>query len=112
RWTGPARRWDTVLPIVADRFPRRSYSLADAVADGCQFAGLDRPERVDVRPASVVAGAPHVRIPEGTRSAGARRPLVHASIHFAREVTGPVVVGNLRHLGLGLCAPAAARDAR
>lgn len=108
RWTGPARRWETVLPIVLDRFPRRSYGLADAVADGCQWAGLERPERVDLLPASPVAGAPYMAKSEWRRHGGPPRPAVHARLHFSRPVRGPVLIGQLRHLGLGLCLPAGA----
>ncbi|MGI8683660.1 MAG: type I-G CRISPR-associated protein Csb2 [Acidimicrobiales bacterium] len=107
RWTRASRRWDTVLPIVLDRYPRRRYGLEDAVADGCEFAGIDRPERVEILPRSAVAAAPHVRIP--ATSQAARRPLVHASLHFARPVKGPVLVGHLRHVGLGLCLPSSTK---
>lgn len=103
RWTEASRRWDTVLPIVLDRYPRRRYSLDDAVADGCKFAGFDRPERVEILPRSRVAAAPHVKLAGGGQAAS--RPLVHASMHFARPVKGPVVIGHLRHIGLGLCQP-------
>lgn len=103
RWTEASRGWDTVLPVVLDRYPRRRYGLADAVADGCEFAGFDRPEMVEILPRSRVAAAPHVRLVAGGQAPN--RPLVHASVRFARPVKGPVVIGHLRHIGLGLCLP-------
>ncbi|MGH9157180.1 MAG: type I-G CRISPR-associated protein Csb2 [Acidimicrobiales bacterium] len=106
RWVRAARRWDTVFPIVLDRYPRRSYTAADAVADGCEWAGFDRPVRVDVWPSSRVAGAPHVSSAALRRPDEPPRPAVHATLHFARPVCGPVIVGHLRHCGLGLCVPA------
>jgi CRISPR-associated protein Csb2 len=106
RWTGPATIWETVLPIVLDRFPRRNYGLADAVGDGCMWAGLDRPDRVDVLAVSPVAGAPHVAKPQRRPEEGPSRPLVHARLHFSRPIHGPVLVGHFRNLGLGLCIPA------
>lgn len=103
RWTQASCRWDTVLPIVLDRYPRRRYGLDDAVADGCIFAGLDRPARVEILPRSRVAAAPHVTLAGGGQQP--RRPLVHASLTFARPQRGPVALGYLRHVGLGLCQP-------
>lgn len=108
-WARADKRWDTVLPIVLDRFPRRSYTLADAVADGCEWAGLGRPEHVELRPASAVPGAPHLAPSQLRRSDGPPRPAVHATLHFRRPVRGPVLIGHLRHLGVGLCLPAASR---
>jgi len=105
RWTQESERWDTVLPIVLDRYPRRSYTAEEAVAEGCTFAGLPRPAAVEARPAPPVAGAPFV--PRSARHRGGEppRPAVHATLHFDSAVAGPVLLGHLRHLGLGLCLP-------
>lgn len=105
RWTAESREWRTVLPIVLDRFPRRRYTLADAVADGCEWAGFDRPEKVEVYPASLVVGAPSIPRSDLQRRGGPPRPAVHARVRFARPVKGPMLLGHLRHLGLGLCVP-------
>lgn len=110
RWTQPAKQWDTVLPIVLERYPRRGYTLVDAVADGCLWAGLERPVEVDLHPVSPVPGAPHLIWSQMRHSDGPPRPAVHASLHFARPVHGPVLVGHMRHLGLGLCLPSASQS--
>lgn len=109
RWTRASAVWDTVLPIVLDRFPRRRYTLADAVADGCEWAGFERPESVEIRPASAVPGAPYISGTATQRPDGPPRPSVHARIWFPGPVKGPVLLGHFRHLGLGLCVPSATR---
>lgn len=105
RWTAPATTWRSVLPIVLDRFPRRRYSPADVIADGCVWAGLDRPRQVEVHPAPRVSGAPHLTPRDRRRPEGPTPPAFHATLHFSRLQSGPVIVGHLRHLGLGLCLP-------
>lgn len=105
RWMGPAQCWSTVLPIVLDRYPRRGYRVEDAVAEGCVFAGLPRPVSVQTRSASAASGAPFVPEAAGRRTGEPARPMVHATLRFDREVPGPVIIGHLRHLGLGLCLP-------
>lgn len=109
RWSATDSTWQSVLPIVVDHHPRRNYTPADAIADGCEFAGLDRPARVEVHPTSKVPGAPYLVARDRQRPNGHTPPAYHATLHFPRPVQGPVVVGHLRHLGLGLCLPAGPR---
>ena len=33
------------------------------------------------------------------------RPACHVRVEFGEEVGGPIVLGNMRYLGLGLCIP-------
>lgn len=106
RWTRPSTVWDSVLPIVLDRHPRRDYTEVDAVVDSCELAGLPRPVEVRVGRTSPVPGAPHLHTEDVRRRPGASQPPhLHARITFATRVAGPVILGQLRHLGLGLCAP-------
>ena len=110
RWrpTAGARAWETVLPLVLDRYPHRGEDRVEHVRESCRFAGFPEPVDVEMLPASAVAGAARLRGSDlRRRRDDSARPAVHARIVFPRRVRGPVVLGNLRHLGLGLCAPVA-----
>lgn len=110
RWKPSATVWTTALPIVLDWFPKRRVPPAEVVARGCEVAGYPRPASVDILPAPRVQGAPYV--PPGTmrrRGGDVVRPIVHAQLTFDAPLTGPVLVGHLRHVGLGLCLPGEAR---
>lgn len=110
RWTGGRgrRTWATVSPVVPDRFPHRSDELVEHIVRACAFAGYPEPERVDVHSASMLEGAAHLRRDDlRRRRSDAHRPAVHCRITFPAPVRGPVVLGNLRHLGVGLCLPVA-----
>lgn len=106
RWQAMASTWTTVFPLVLDWFPKRRLSAEEVVARGCEAAGLPRPADVELLPAPLYSGSPH--IPRRVIASYTERPLppaVHALLNFDRQVAGPVVVGHLRHLGLGLCLP-------
>ena len=111
RWSRGATRWTTVLPIVLDWFPKRRLPPEEVVARGCVAAGYPRPELVEILPAARLPGSPRVSRRAMVRREGdVVRPAVHATLHFGCRVTGPVVVGHLRHLGLGLCLPLGGGD--
>jgi CRISPR-associated protein Csb2 len=108
RWTGPeggTRCWATVTPIATDGMPRKGRSYEELVRRS--FRNLGYPELTDVlvSPAPAVEGA--VWRPRAATLPANRpnRPLVHARVTFERPVTGPVLVGALRSLGLGLMVP-------
>lgn len=106
RWVGPATTWQSATPVVLDRFPRRQLTEEDVVADGCVAAGFPRPRSVELRRSPFVDGGVMVRRHQVPfRDRGDRRPLRHVRLEFEAQVTGPVLVGALRHLGFGLCAP-------
>lgn len=110
RWVGGAgrRTWATVSPIAPDRYPHRGEQPAEHVLRACAFAGYPEPVLVEVLPASLLRGAAHLRRDDlRRRRTDAYRPAVHCRITFAAPVRGPVVLGNLRHLGVGLCLPVA-----
>lgn len=101
-WTKPARAWESVSPLVLDRYPRRTLGLADVLADSVVRAGYPRPRRVEV----IERGA--VGLPPARRYR-LRRPgrlYTHARIEFEQPVRGPVLVGAERYFGLGLFLPA------
>lgn len=110
RWTGGdgRRTWATVSPMVPDRFPHRREELGEHVARACLFAGYPEPVSVEVLPASMLQGAAHLRRDDlRRRRADAHRPAVHCRVTFPQPLRGPLVLGNLRHLGVGLCLPVA-----
>lgn len=99
-----ATTWTSVFPVVLDRYPRRAYTAEEAVADGCRLAGFPEPAEVHAFRDPLLSGcrpANAVRRREDV----ARRPAFHVRVRFESPVIGPVVLGHLRHLGLGLCLP-------
>ncbi len=108
-WTGPARRWATVTPVVFDRHPKGQDREAQAermVADACEHAGLPRPRDVVLSQVSLHLGVPHSRrFPPLARRSGGRPQHLHAVVTFAEPVRGPVILGAGRYLGYGMCRP-------
>lgn len=105
RWTRPSRTWASVLPVVLDRYPDDAAELEAFVRLGCGFAGYPEPDEVEQLPLSPVAGAPYLRAADRRRRGDPARPAVQMRLRFSEAVAGPVVLGQLRHLGLGLCVP-------
>jgi len=107
RWMGPARTWATATPVVLDRFPHRGDDVAAMVAESCVLADFPEPARVEVLSRPAVPGGVVLRPSEAVRRQGELRrlPTRHAVVTFEQPVQGPVVVGNMRHYGLGLCVP-------
>jgi len=105
RWVGPSRQWVSVTPVVAERYTRRAPTLAE-IGRWCGYAGLPAPEAVAVSRVPLVDGALDLP-PQATqrRSGDPVRPYFHLRLRFPHAIHGPVVVGRLRHFGLGLCAP-------
>lgn len=110
RWTRPSTTWVTAYPAVLDRFPKRAEDVPAFIRLTITNAGL--PEPVEVRSAKMpfdhlAPGAlnllPHETLRPGHNEA--IRPYRHLLIQFAFPVRGPVVVGSMRHYGLGLCLP-------
>lgn len=105
RWASHSRTWATVTPMLLDRFPRRGLEPDQVVADCAVRAGYPSPIRVEVSTTPFVAGVPHLRPHQVPRKADDRRPYRHARLTFDLAIGGPVLLGALRHLGFGLCAP-------
>lgn len=110
-WTGPAHRWATVTPLVYDRYPKRNLAPERIVAESVLRLGLPSPVEVTVGRVGSLAGTPdsgefrarRPSTPNGRRPD--RRPWTHAVLRWDRPVQGPIVVGAMRHFGLGLCKP-------
>lgn len=118
-WFHPARRFVTATPIALDRNPgklrsnqkgtgRKAWIEAQrSIAVACERIGLPRPISVDISSAPLLPGAQPARSfsPWPGLLGRANRVLVHADIHFAEPVRGPVLLGAGRYFGLGLCMP-------
>ena len=109
RWAaqsrGGSREWVTATPLMLDGHLRPGRNEASEVARSLTIAGYPRPAQVEVSAAPLAAGAVWRPRP-GTLPAGRpHRRLVHARVAFAEPVTGPVLAGSMRYLGLGLFLP-------
>jgi CRISPR-associated protein Csb2 len=105
-WSRAARVWESVSPVVLDRYPRRRLGLEEVLADSVVRAGYPRPARVEV----IEHGAAGLPLSRRYRLRRPGRLYTHARIEFDVPVKGPVLVGAERYFGLGLFLPA--RDAR
>lgn len=107
-WTRRAAVWASVTPMVLDRFPkdREGQRLGDIVAGACARIGLPAPGRFYLSRYAVLAAVPPVPAFQILRKAEEqRRPAFHAVLEFERAVEGPVLLGAMRHFGLGLFLP-------
>ncbi len=103
-----SRTWATVSPLVPDRYVHRSDNPIDHVIAACRFAGYPEPERVEILAGPSLRGSARLRTADlRRRAADPARAGLHCRIAFATRVRGPVLLGNLRHLGVGLCLPVA-----
>ncbi|MGH7501844.1 MAG: type I-G CRISPR-associated protein Csb2, partial [Longimicrobiales bacterium] len=115
----PAESWLSVTPVALDRNPGELYasdpdrarkavaSAIEIISTSCERIGLPRPIRVEVLPSVTMPGVAKARaflpFPADTRKP--RRVKVHAFVEFGEPVTGPVLLGAGRYLGLGLFRP-------
>ena len=109
RWAavahGGTRDWITATPLMLDGHLRRGRDDASEVARSLVIAGYPKPSDVEVSAAPLATGAVW-RPRSGTLPSGRpHRRLVHARVSFAEPVTGPVIAGSMRYLGLGLFLP-------
>lgn len=101
-WRRPSSRWQSISPVVLDRFPKKKVTVEDIVAQSVVRSGYPQPVAVRV---SQDSGG---KAPDA-RCFRLRRPgrlYAHVDIEFERPVTGPVLVGAERYFGLGLFLPA------
>lgn len=109
RWAahgdGGTREWTTVTPLMLDGHLRRGRDEASEVARSVVIAGYPRPGSVEVSQAPLAEGAIWRPRPGTLPSGRPHRRLVHARVTFPVPVTGPVLAGSMRYLGLGLFMP-------
>lgn len=104
RWIGPARRWQTVTPVILDRYPKRrsDEALDTAIRDTLTHAGVPSPVQIRCSPMpSQAAAVPAPAytgndLPDGLR--------LHVDITFDQPMRGPLLAGRGRYFGVGLFA--------
>ncbi|WP_028649022.1 type I-U CRISPR-associated protein Csb2 [Nocardiopsis sp. CNT312] len=108
RWAMPwrgSRVWVSATPLMLDRYTRPNSDLAHCVSEAVVNAGYPAPVDVEVSQAPLTQGA-MLRPRQGSYPKGRpRRKVLHARIEFPEPVTGPVLAGSMRYLGLGLFEP-------
>lgn len=97
RWTRPSTSWGTVTPIACHRWPKQGNVAAVVRRDIAQ-AGLPEPAKIEVLRVSPLKGGLY-----GPAFDAPKRYRVHAAIHWAHPVAGPMAIGAGRYLGLGFC---------
>jgi CRISPR-associated protein Csb2 len=105
-WTAASKRWASVTPIVLDRFPKDPFGdeARQIVAASCVRAGYPKPSRVALSTDSYVLGvARSSRFPPVRREGRVQRYHVHAVLDFESPVSGPMLLGAGRYVGMGLC---------
>ena len=111
RWRLGSRRWVTATPVVLDRFPKKKSQDVQEVLRSCRMVGLPEPVDIQVSGEPLMPGAVRLRptdLPQQVRG----RLYRHVSLTFDRAVSGPVLLGAGRYLGVGLLAPLADRSSR
>ena len=121
-WFRPSRKWTSTTPVSLPEHPGRlaggtarkrtmAWRKAEqAVAVACRHVGLPAPAQVEVSLSPFIVGARAAgRFPpfsqRGRGGQSIRRQLVHVAATFDHPITGPLVLGTGRFLGLGLMRP-------
>lgn len=105
RWANAARTWESCTPVVPARFCSSDTQRRRYIVEACVKVGLPEPD-VEIQRLSSVAGALRLGHHHGVRRPGdIGRPSFHARITFPSDVQGPLVLGGMRHLGLGMFIP-------
>jgi len=108
-WTGPAREWASVTPVVLHHYPKRNRQgdVQRILLEAFESARLPSPAEVRVQPVSLFEGAGHAQsLPEFTEGGeDLCRYQVHIIVRFPVRVEGPLLVGRGRYRGYGLLRP-------
>ncbi len=105
-WTRSSRRWATVTPVVLDRFPKRA-GVEGELSRACVALGLPEPQDVVIGAGPMVRGGAPLRRRHLPRREDRPRLFTHAVITFPVPVSGALLLGAQRYLGIGLFAPVA-----
>lgn len=125
RWGGASKVWASVTPMALDRFPGFLFGRARktevevettekaleeakaSIRQSCFNIGLPEPGEVSISKISWVEPCPpiHRFAPVKNASKKPRPVQAHVRLVFEEPVTGPVLLGRLRYLGMGLFAP-------
>ena len=123
-WCRESRTWYSATPLALDRNPgelrsRNPETLAKAIHEAestirraCERIGLPEPLEVELLPAAPVTGAAKAQSYPSFSSGGGRvtRVLTHARLSFSDPVSGPLLLGAGRYMGLGLFRPGSNHD--
>ncbi len=121
-WNRRSQRWVSATPIALPRHPGRltggnavarakAWALAEStISTACTHVGLPEPSSIEVSLDPFISGArPAPHFPafsqKGMGGKPVRRQLVHTLITFEHPLTGPLMLGAGRFLGLGLMRP-------
>lgn len=104
RWRLGSERWVTATPIVLDRYPKRPADIEAEVLWSLRTVGLPDPVELQVSAEPLLAGAARLR-PNDLPGQVRGRLFRHVGVRFSQPVSGPVLVGAARYLGVGLFAP-------
>lgn len=110
-WTSPAQLWTTATPMVFGHYPkRRNGGEAEVVLKSLKMMGIEQERVLEVAVGrhSPLHGAPPTWCFKAPGlGGGTRAPLWirHVTVRFDRLVRGPLVLGRMRHFGLGLMRP-------
>lgn len=101
--TREGRVWQSVTPVVFGHFPKRTEGKTgeDLLARCCLEAGYPTPTLLEYGPVTTFQGVPNSRAFESAQKQISRRFLAHARLVFKEPITGPVVIGAGRFLGMG-----------
>lgn len=107
RWGGPSRRWVTALPMVLDRYLKSEAEVEEEVRRAVRNSLLPEPAIISISRRPLLRGGIDLRPVETLRRPSDRgvKPYRHVALEFPTPVQGPVLVGSMRHYGLGLCFP-------
>ncbi|GIE91580.1 type I-G CRISPR-associated protein Csb2 [Actinoplanes regularis] len=109
RWRRGSKQWVSATPVVLDRYPKRPEQVTEEVLRCLRTVGLPEPLQVQVSVEPLLPGAARLRpvdLPRQSRGKLFR----HIGVTFDRQVSGPVLVGAGRYLGVGLLAPVGGAD--
>ncbi|MCP2340166.1 CRISPR-associated protein Csb2 [Actinomadura rupiterrae] len=94
--------------MMLDRYPKRRRGddgILKEIQRSLEMAGYPPVQELEFSPASMIRGAVHRPRRDTMPLNRPIRPLVHVTVTFERPVVGPVLLGSMRYLGLGLFAP-------
>jgi len=106
RWRRSSRKWVSATPVVLDRYPRKG-DIEKEIVRSCSIVGLPEPTTVRISNAPLAPGAIKMQptdLPRRTQGKLFR----HIELHFPELVSGPVLLGAGRYLGIGLMVPSLA----
>ena len=133
-WTGTSTVWESVTPVVLERYPKADRGknrnrwreeVVEGLVRSCEYAGVPRPAAIDIDTSSFLTGVPPAirrrrrggssRFDDGRSGVGFRpfapskgrppRPQVHVRLRFDVPISGPILLGAGRFLGYGLMRP-------